>query len=121
MLIAYAMQWDLSEAGLVCRDLGFPGAVAATHGSKFGFTPATIWMDNLYCHGTEAKLHRCRCGCDSVAHGSHVCWRRFDGWGVHDCDRTEAAGGRCQQPATTSTTPAPTTRRPRVPLRQETG
>ena len=68
------MQWDLSEAGLVCRDLGFPGAVAATHGSKFGFTPATIWMDNLYCHGTEAKLHRCRFdGWGSVAHGSHVC------------------------------------------------
>ena len=70
MLIADAMQWDLSEAGLVCRDLGFPGAVAATHGSKFGFTPATIWMDNLYCHGTEAKLHRCRC--EGVTRGSHV-------------------------------------------------
>ena len=66
------MKWDLSEAGLVCRDLGFPGAVSATHGSKFGFTPATIWMDNLYCHGTEAKLHRCRCVGVTVSHVAHM-------------------------------------------------
>ena len=41
---------------------------------------------------------------------------RFEGWGVHDCDRTEAAGVRCQpRPApatTTTTTPAP----PKLPM-----
>ena len=23
---------------------------------RFGYTPSTIWMDNLYCYGTEARL-----------------------------------------------------------------
>ena len=98
-------EWDLSEAEIVCNDLGYPGVLTATHGGKFGHTPATIWMDNLYCYGTEARLDKCR----------------FDGWGVHDCDRTEAAGVRCKRPPPPSTTTTTTTPRPRVPIRQSTG
>ena len=55
-------EWDKSEAEIVCRDLGYPGLVMPTHGGKFGHTPAIIWMDNLYCYGTEAGLHKCRQG-----------------------------------------------------------
>ena len=98
-------EWDKSEAEIVCRDLGYPGVVMPTHGGKFGHTPATIWMDNLYCYGTEAGLHKCR----------------FDGWGVHDCDRGEAAGVRCKRPPPPETTTSTTTPRPRVPIRQSTG
>ena len=46
---------------------------------------------------------------------------RFDGWGVHDCDRSEAAGVRCKRPPPPSTTTSTTTPRPRVPIRQSTG
>ena len=98
-------EWDKSEAEIVCRDLGYPGLVMPTHGGKFGHTPAIIWMDNLYCYGTEAGLHKCR----------------FDGWGVHDCDRAEAAGVRCKRPPPPSTTTSTTTPRPRVPMRQSVG
>ena len=42
--------------------LGFPGARAITNGGMFGYTPATIWMDNLYCYGTELRLEDCRSG-----------------------------------------------------------
>ena len=55
-------EWDKSEAEIVCRDLGYPGLVMPTHGGKFGHTPAIIWMDNLYCYGTEGGLHKCRQG-----------------------------------------------------------
>lgn len=36
-------------------------------------------MDNLFCDGFEKELALCR----------------FDGWGRHDCDSTEAAGVVC--------------------------
>ena len=64
-------EWDRDEAKVACQMLGFPGAIAAMHGSRFkafrndfcrhifaryGYTPTTIWMDNLYCYGTEDRL-----------------------------------------------------------------
>ena len=27
-------EWDKDEASIVCKKLGFPGAIAPTHGSK---------------------------------------------------------------------------------------
>lgn len=96
-------EWDLSEAEIVCHQLGYPGAITATHGGKFGHTPSVIWMDNLYCYGTEKELDRCR----------------FDGWGVHDCDRSEAAGVRCKQPPALETTSTTTTPRPKIPIRNK--
>ena len=74
-------EWDGDEANIVCKTLGFPGAISATHGSRYGYSLSTMWMDNTYCYGTEDRLQDCR----------------FDGWGVHDCERTEAAGVRCKK------------------------
>lgn len=58
-------------------------------------------MDNVYCYGTEKNLTSCR----------------FDGWGIHDCERTEAAGIRCHErlPPTTPRPPT-TTPRPKTPI-----
>ena len=93
-------EWDKGEADIVCRALGFPGAVMATHGGKFGHVTGQIWMDNIYCYGTEARLEDCR----------------FEGWGVHDCDRTEAAGVRCKARPPSTTTTTTTTPPPKVPI-----
>ena len=93
-------EWDKGEADIVCRALGFPGAVMATHGGKFGHITGQIWMDNIYCYGTEETLDTCR----------------FDGWGVHDCDRTEAAGVSCKEPPPAVTTSTTSTARPRVSI-----
>lgn len=48
-------------------------------------------MDNLFCMGTEKNLTQCK----------------FDGWGVHDCEKEEAAGVVCRSHFA-STTPTPT-------------
>ena len=98
-------EWDLGEAHIVCRSLGFPGAETATHGGKFGAVPGQIWMDNLYCYGTEERLDRCR----------------FDGWGQHDCDRSEGAGVVCREPPPPLTTSTSTTARPLVDILKVVG
>uniref|UniRef100_T1E173 protein-lysine 6-oxidase n=1 Tax=Cupiennius salei TaxID=6928 RepID=T1E173_CUPSA len=73
-------EWDLREANIACRSLGFPNATRGTHNSEFGRGRRKIWMDNLYCKGDEGNLDSCR----------------FDGWGSHDCAATEAAGVICE-------------------------
>ena len=93
-------EWDEYDARVVCRHLGYPGYQGITNGGRFGYTPDTIWMDNVYCYGTEKRLEDCR----------------FEGWGVHDCDRTEAAGVRCQPHPPSSTSTTTTTPRPKTPI-----
>jgi lysyl oxidase-like protein 2/3/4 len=93
-------EWDKSEAQIVCKKLGFPGAIAATHGSRYGYGLSTTWMDNMYCYGTEEHITDCR----------------FDGWGIHDCDRSEAAGVRCKPLPPPTTTTTTTTPRPKFPM-----
>merc|ERR1711970_764606 len=91
-------EWDKDEAKVACKSLGYPGADIATNGARYGYSPAVIWMDNMYCYGTEKTLDKCR----------------FDGWGTHDCERTEAAGVRCTpHPPSTTTTTTPV---PKIPM-----
>lgn len=47
-------------------------------------------MDNLLCDGTESKVKNCR----------------FDGWGSHDCNVSEAAGIICADPSVQTITKA---------------
>ncbi|GBM85241.1 Lysyl oxidase 3A [Araneus ventricosus] len=72
-------EWDIREAYIVCKMLGYNRAVRATFNSQFGRGRDLIWMDNMFCTGREFRLDRCR----------------FDGWGVHDCNHAEAAGVVC--------------------------
>lgn len=73
-------EWDIREAYIVCKMLGYNRAVRATFNSQFGRGRDLIWMDNLFCTGGEYRLDRCR----------------FDGWGVHDCNHAESAGVVCE-------------------------
>ncbi|XP_012222886.1 lysyl oxidase homolog 3 [Linepithema humile] len=72
-------EWDDLEASVVCRQLGFNGAIKATTYGHFGQARRRYWMDNVYCDGTENELAKCR----------------FDGWGISDCGSNEAAGVIC--------------------------
>ncbi|XP_043088734.1 LOW QUALITY PROTEIN: galectin-3-binding protein A [Puntigrus tetrazona] len=72
--------WDLAEAQVVCRQLGFPGAVSVTSGGQYGEGSGPIWLDDMNCKGLESSLSEC-------------C---FKGWGVTDCSHKEDAGVICE-------------------------
>uniref|UniRef100_A0A671PE45 Galectin-3-binding protein A-like n=1 Tax=Sinocyclocheilus anshuiensis TaxID=1608454 RepID=A0A671PE45_9TELE len=72
--------WDLAEAQVVCRQLGFPGAKSVTPGGQYGEGSGPIWLDDMNCKGSEGSLSEC-------------C---FKGWGVTDCSHKEDAGVVCE-------------------------
>ena len=71
--------WDINDARVVCRQLGYPSAVSAPHRAFFGQGSGRIWLDNVQCQGNESSIVNCR-------HPS---------WGVHDCGHREDASVVC--------------------------
>ena len=71
--------WDLNDAEVVCRELGYGPAIAERH---YGQGSGKIWLSDLDCVGTESSIVNC----------SH------NGWGVHNCNHTSDAGVKCTPP-----------------------
>ena len=71
--------WGLEDATVVCRQLGYLRAVFAYRTSQFGQGTGPIWLDNIHCTGTEARLDQCP----------------HNGIGVHNCIHFEDAGVQC--------------------------
>ncbi|XP_068691047.1 inactive tyrosine-protein kinase 7-like [Montipora foliosa] len=71
--------WDIKDAQVVCRALGFLSAVAAPRGTRFGKGSGVIWLEDVDCAGFERSLKDC---------GNR-------GWGRHDCDHDEDASVEC--------------------------
>ncbi|MCB9548300.1 MAG: hypothetical protein H6706_20990 [Myxococcales bacterium] len=59
--------WDLNDAEVVCRQLGFRGAAAAIQ--QFGGGVDPIWLDDVACAGNEPNLF----ACPHPAFGQHNC------------------------------------------------
>ena len=51
--------WDIRDARVVCRMLGYPTAVAATLRSSFVKRTGRMWLDNVACTGIEASIDKC--------------------------------------------------------------
>ncbi|XP_041458223.1 neurotrypsin-like [Lytechinus variegatus] len=69
--------WDISDAKVVCRQLGYPGAELAFTRSLFHGGVGRIWMRQVQCSGTEKLLSECS----------------FNDYDI--CDHSEDAGVRC--------------------------
>ena len=70
--------WDFNEAVVVCRQLGFPGAVQANSVALYGQGTGDIVFDDVACTGSELTLWNCPRGTR------------------HNCGHHEDAGVVCQ-------------------------
>ena len=51
--------WDFVDAIVVCRQLGYPGAVEAPKSAAFGAGSGPSWYYSVSCVGTELNLAQC--------------------------------------------------------------
>uniref|UniRef100_A0A8C1FBP8 SRCR domain-containing protein n=1 Tax=Cyprinus carpio carpio TaxID=630221 RepID=A0A8C1FBP8_CYPCA len=71
--------WDMTEAGVVCRELGCGEPIDALGSAHFGQGSGPIWTRIMLCTGSESTLKFC----GSVE------------WGFYDCDHSKDAGVIC--------------------------
>ncbi|PIK47661.1 putative deleted in malignant brain tumors 1 protein-like isoform X5 [Apostichopus japonicus] len=81
--------WDISDAAVVCRQLGFPGVISAPGGASFGEGSGEIHMDDVKCTGDESNLLSC----------VHI--------EIDNCGHSEDAGVVCSTVLPASSTPPP--------------
>ena len=72
--------WDLQDADVVCRQLGYDGALSAPRAAAFEKGTGPIWLDDVGCFGNEKSIFKCG----------------HQGWGVENCGHSEDAGVVCR-------------------------
>ena len=71
--------WDMNEARVACRELGYKYAVRALKESEVPVGTGKIWLDNLACSGSEKNVSRCP----------------HSDWGLGNCNHSKDAGVEC--------------------------
>ena len=78
--------WDMNDARVVCRELGYPDAFSAPHSAFFGQGSGQIWLDGVNCHGNESSIESCL----------------HNGWNVNNCGHHQDASIICLSKYATS-------------------
>ena len=71
--------WDLQDATVVCRQLGYINATAAWGSARFGPGSGPILLSDLVCIGNESNIAEC----------DHETF-------LHNCTNSEAGGAVCE-------------------------
>ena len=71
--------WDLNDAQVVCRQLGYASAINARSNAYYGQGSGQIWLDDVDCVGNELRIED----------------RSHNGWGIENCNYYEIAGIQC--------------------------
>ena len=74
--------WNIDDARVICRQLGFTDAIAAPCCQTFKGKnkPSKFWLDDVSCHGNETDIGQCQ----------------HKPWGVNDCFPTSQASVVCK-------------------------
>ncbi|XP_042599544.1 scavenger receptor cysteine-rich type 1 protein M130-like [Cyprinus carpio] len=64
-------QWDISDAQVVCRQLGCGAALSADGNSTFGADEGVVWMNKGECRGNEIHLWDCPLSLNNHTDCSH--------------------------------------------------
>ena len=72
--------WSITDARVVCRQLGYQGAAFAHRSAEFGEGSGGILLDNVGCTGAERTLLQC-------SHGGNY---------THNCGHDDDAGVTCE-------------------------
>ena len=70
-------RWDINDANVVCKQLGFTGASSAHTSAAYGQGSGPIWRDYINCDGSESSLFEC----PFIQRGFNYC-RHYEDSGV---------------------------------------
>lgn len=71
--------WDITDANVVCRQLGFSGADHSVSSSYESLQAGHVWINKVNCSGRESLLYNCK----------------HSGWRTSDCSHNRMAGVSC--------------------------